>query len=69
MTMIKNLDEFETALRRLNTICDVPFRIEILEDELLEYVKGLEQALINKSFEYSKNKKRLINMLEEIKRS
>ena len=41
--MIKNIKEFETALRRLNAICDVPFRIEILEDELLEYVKGLEQ--------------------------
>ena len=41
--MINNIEEFETALRRLNAICDVPFRIEILEDELLEYVRGLEQ--------------------------
>jgi len=41
--MINNIEEFETAVRRLNAICDVPFRIKELEDELLEYVKGLEQ--------------------------
>jgi len=42
--MINNIEEFETALRRLNAICDVPFRIRSLEDELLEYVRKLEQS-------------------------